>query len=243
MYYYLFEAQRGPKEYERAAQIKELLANLGIAGEMATPTPGRSVEDLVASAISKRYSTVIAVGGIELVNRVAHALEPHDAVFGIIPTQEHPDITALIGVSDWKSAAEQLKRRRWRPVRMGSMNGGQFFILPARIEIPEDAAFTLSAKPFSLSGVGQEISVVAADTLEVRVGAAPARKQGFLRSLFGKTEAETGESHFSLDSFEITCEREAPVKVAGTTVAMTPVKFGLQEKELKLIVGKGATEQ
>jgi len=238
MYYYLFEAQRGPKEYERAAQIKELLANLGIAGEMATPTPGKSVEDLVAGAISRRYSTVIAVGGIELANRVAHALEPYDAVFGIIPTQEHPDLTALIGTADWKAAAEQLKRRRWLPVRMGSMNGSNFFILPARIELPEGSVFEVSAPRFKLSGSAHEITVVPGVSLELRIGQSQAPRRGFLQSLFRNQQDDLGQSLFSLEHFSLTADREISVKVAGVPIVGLPVEFGLQGKELKLIVGK-----
>lgn len=53
MYYYIFDPPQGAKEYERTAQIKELLSTLGIAGEMTSPIPGRGVEELVQIAIQK----------------------------------------------------------------------------------------------------------------------------------------------------------------------------------------------
>jgi len=242
MYYYLFEAQHGPKEYERVAQIKELLSSLGIAGEMATPAPGHGVEDLVASAIAKRYSTVIAVGGIELVNRVAHALEPYDAVFGIIPIFDHPDIARLIGTSDWKTAAEQLKRRRWRPIRLGSMNGSAFFVMPAHVEVPTDVSYEITGPDFVVTGLGQPITVVAAEQLEVQIGESGIVKRGFLKSLFTDATVSTSVSEFRFDKFDLTCSREVTVKVAGVPMVVTPVQFRLQDKELKLIVGKGLSE-
>lgn len=137
MYYCIFEPPVGPKEYERVAQIKSKLTELGIVGEMATPMPGKTIEQLVSNAVSKRYSTVVAIGGIALINQVVRAVEPYDLVLGIVPLTEHADITTLIGTSTWEAAADQLKRRRCQPVWLGEMNGGISFLTPARLVLPK----------------------------------------------------------------------------------------------------------
>jgi len=237
MYYYIFEAQRGPKDYERVAQIKELLFTLGIAGEMASPMPGKSVEALVKGAIAKRYSTVIAVGGIELVNQVAHALEPYDAVFGIIPTHEHPDIAHLIGAETWKTAAENLKRRRWLPIRMGRINESSFFISPVRIDIP--CSFELRGPDYSLTSTDQHITIVANSVLDVSFGQEEPTRRNFIQSLFKKQSPSESLSHVQLDQFDLTTEREVSVQIAGIPITVTPSRFSLCDKEVKIIVGRG----
>jgi hypothetical protein len=247
MYYYIFEPQQGPKEYERTGQIKEFLSSLGIAGEMNAPTPGRSVEDLVAQAAAKRYSTVIAVGGIELVNRTARALEAYDIVFGIIPTHEHPDITRLIGVSDWKTAAEQLKRRRFQNVRMGSMNDSVYFLTPASVTLHPDTAFSITTGEFVMKSQGGSI-IVTPDTLneedsgclQVDILPGPRVKRGFLGNIFNRTTPAPEASHLNLGWLDLHTTLELPIMVAGTPVCHTSVRFSTQNKSLKLIIGKGS---
>jgi hypothetical protein len=247
MYYYIFDPPQGAKEYERTAQIKELLSNLGIAGEMTSPIPGKAVEDLVQLAVAKRYSTIVAVGGMELINRIARAIEPHDIVFGIIPSMEHPDITELIGVSDWKSAAEQLKRRRWQSVKLGLINGETCFLTAATIMLEKDQVFELVAPGFTIKGMGGMITInplrnsESASGLVVDIEPLEAPKKGLFSSLFGKKTEMPEESHFTVPKFTLRTNQSQPVWVANTSLAQTPITCTTQEKSLKLIVGKGVT--
>lgn len=247
MYYYIFDPPQGAKEYERTAQIKELLSTLGIAGEMTSPIPGKDVEGLVQLAIHKRYSTIVAVGGMELINRVARAIEPHDVVFGIIPSIEHPDITNLIGVSDWKSAAEQLKRRRWQTIRLGLINGQTCFLTPATIMLENHQTFELVTPNFTMQGSGGVITINPlrdADSqsgLIVDIEPLEAPKRGLLSGLFGKKQEMPEESHFTTSELKLTTGEPQPVWVANTNLASTPIVCTTQEKSLKLIVGKGVT--
>jgi len=65
MYYYLFEPKPEGKDliYTRA---KNLINLHGISGEMATPGPNQSLEELVTRAADKGYNTIVAVGGDQL---------------------------------------------------------------------------------------------------------------------------------------------------------------------------------
>lgn len=250
MYYYIFDPPQGPKEYERTHQIKELVASLGIAGEMSTPTPGRTVEDLVKAALSKRYSTIIAVGGVPLINRTARALLGADVVFGIIPTVEHPDIAQLIGVSDWKLAAEHLKRRRFQSVRLGSLGEEQSFLTPAVVEVPAAQVFEISTKTFSLSGHGgkvvispprQEEGEEEHGRLSIDVLPQAAPKKGLLSGLFKSAPTVPQQSHLELEQFELVTETPQEILIAGTSVASTPVRCGTHPTPLKLIVARGGS--
>ena len=250
MYYYVFEPPREAKEYERTANIKEYLSKLGIAGEMVSPTPGKTVEELVSQAIRKRYSTIIAVGGIEFVNRIARGLEQHDVVFGIIPTHQNADLTRLIGVSDWKTAAEQLKRRRFVTLRLGLMNKDICFLTPATLEIPEGSFLNIMSPNYSLHSPHGQITIqpislpeeLQSDALELRISPPQPKRTGFLRSLFSQTtQSNNLETIVHGQSFQLLGEGSIPVVVAGEILTRTPVHFSIQEKALKLIVGRDST--
>ena len=250
MYYYIFEPSQGPKEYERSAQIKKQLSELGIAGEMTSPTPGKSVNDLVDLAIAKRYSTVIAVGSMDLINKVAHAVIPYEVVFGIIPTVDHPDIARLIGTSDWKQAADHLKRRRFHPVRMGLINDQICFLTPAIIDVPDDVAIELRCPDYMVSAAGGRMSITPtfdpeeeAETLltvEIEEGT-PRRSKGLLGGLFKKKAAAPGESLLRCPAFDLRSSAPLSVSVAGSVLATTPISCTTQVKPLKLIVGRGGS--
>ncbi len=247
MYYYIFEPPTEPRDFERNAQIKEYLSQLGIAGEMISPMPGKTVDDLVQLAVRKRYSTLIAVGGPELVNRVARLLEPYDVVFGIIPTREHPDLSRLIGTTDWKGAAEQLKRRRWQPLRLGLMNGETAFLTPAYLEVPFEGSATLTTSRFSATTGPSLITITpaygedATQQLEVHIAPAAPKKKGLLHSLLGRQERPADESTFQAARIDIDVAPSLSVLVAGAEVASTPVRFTMQQEPIRLIVGKNST--
>lgn len=242
MYYYIFEPATDPKANEQMAQIKELLSSLGIAGEMTTPGPGKSVEDLILQAVIKRYSTIIAVGKTPLINHVAQAIEPHDVVFGIIPTVSHPDITNLIGVDDFKSAAEQLKRRRFHTIQMGVLSNQSYFLTPCHLDYGLDEEYEIDFPKFKLKGKGGKIKIYPSHNstelcLEIE-DAQPVKKVGFWQNIFGGEKKDVNHSLLKAEHFKI---NSAPkdVMVAESVLASTPISCTLTQKPLKLIIGKG----
>ena len=246
MYYYIFDPPTGAKEYERTAQIKELLASLGIAGEISQPQPGKSAEDLVHNAIAKRYSTIVAVGGMELINRIARALEPYDVVFGIIPTIDHPDIATLIGTSEWKPAAEQLKRRRWQYARLGVINDDIYFLTPAYIDVPSGSAYSIQTPDFTAMGRGGLVELMPLYVegsqevnLSIKVQQAKEAPRGILQKLFSRDSAPSHDSYFSAPTVTIQTEQTLSVTVAGTAIITTPIQCTTKGKQLRLIVARG----
>jgi diacylglycerol kinase family enzyme len=246
MYYYIFEPPQGPKEFERTAQIKSYLSELGIAGEMAAPQPGKTVEDLVQVALSKRYSTVVAVGGMEFINRIARALISYEAVLGIIPVTNDADVAELIGTSDWKIAAEQLKRRRWQHIQLGSMNGNVCFLTPASIQVPVGETVTLTTEDFSIQAAGpQQIKITPLRDPESPVS-------GLLLDITGESKAKKGllslfkpqntvplTSHFTVKKLSVLTDKAQAVVVAGETLASTPVDCSTEAKGIRIIIAKG----
>lgn len=245
MYYYIFEPPQGPKEYERTAQIKELLSSLGIAGEMAAPQPGRSTEDLVNLAIAKRYATIVAVGGMKLANQVARAMLAYDAVLGIVPTHDDPDIAQLIGTSDWKVASEQLKRRRWQHIQLGIMNTNLAFITPATVAIPEKGRFVAATPEMTLESHGPaQVTITPIRDTEVRQGLVltieeRGRKTSPLASLFRSKPVVPTTSRFEIEVLTLQTSDAYPVTVAGEVLTNTPIQCTTEGRAIRLIVGKG----
>lgn len=240
MYYYIFDPPQGAKEYERVAQVKELLSSLGIAGEMVSPSPGKSISQLVDLAITKRYSTVIAVGSMALINQVARAIHGQPVVLGIIPLFEHPDLVQLIGVTTWQAAAEQLKRRRWQPIHVGVLNSSVSFLTSATIEIPSECGYWLHSENFSLQSQGGSITIT--PTQEVGNGllvqlSQPQAKPGLFS--FRKPDPLLAiPSRFQLNALEIKSSQALSVTVAGSVVATTPLHATTHSEPIRLIVGR-----
>lgn len=245
MYYYIFEPPREAGEYERTAHIKEYLSTLGIAGEMTSPTPARNIEDLVDLAVAKRYSTIVAVGRIELINQVVRAMEPHDAVLGIIPLMQDPDLAKLIGITDWKDAAQQLKRRRWQSVHLGLINSEACFLTPATLALPPTVSFEMETAHFTAQGNGGLITMVPSfgeeeseSGISIRMETEASSSGGFFQSLFGKKKEVPSTSQFFVKEMNLITSQSIPVVVAGGTVTTSPLHCTIQDKPIKLIVGK-----
>lgn len=245
MYYYIFESSLEAKEYERTTQIKEYLSSLGIAGEMTSPSPSRNVEDLVELAVGKRYSTIVAVGGMNLINQVARALEPYSIVFGIIPLNDNLDIGNLIGVTDWKSAVDALKKRRLQSIQQGIINDTICFLTPATVQLSNDQSYSVTTPDFSLSGFGGTISISPGRSIEEKSTdlyleiTKPEKASPGILSFLKKKSSTIEKSSLAVSSLTLETSSPEPVCIAGETFLETPIICTTQEKAIKLIVAKG----
>lgn len=250
MYYYIFESGNSSKDVERLAQVKETLANLGIAGEMAIYSHSKPVADLVNAAIQKRYSTIVAVGGINMINAIAKETEPHDVVLGIIPLVEHPDIEKLIGTTNWKTAAESLKRRRWQHVNLGLINDQYCFLTPATINLNHNNPFIFKSASFELTGTGGSITIIPTtrntdETIEgitIEIDQDKSSKKGFFGQLFSKNDPRINKTILNINEFELSTTETVNLQVAGENICPTPIICSAQSKMLKLIVAKGVAK-
>jgi diacylglycerol kinase family enzyme len=92
MYYYIFESAKNTSQKNLHEKIKDYLGFLGIAGETMTVSPARSVEELTQMGIEKKYSTIVAVGGDVLINKIASLIQGTEIVLGIIPIEASEQI-------------------------------------------------------------------------------------------------------------------------------------------------------
>ncbi len=239
MYYYIFDPPAGANEYDRVAKIKERLSSLGIAGEMTTPQPGRSIPELIQNALAKRYATIVAVGGVSLVNQVARAIAPHDLVFGIIPLAENHDLFNLINVTSWEAAAEQLKRRRWVHTQLGVINQEVFFLTPATIQLPRGTTLTAETKDFELTDAScAHVAVTPAEQLTITLTPHEQKSGGMFSGLLRKKVEPPRVSSFTATEVGIRTATPLPVIVAGSEICQTPITCSTESHKIRLIVGR-----
>lgn len=238
MYYYVFDPPNGPKEYERIAQIKAYLVQIGIGGESVQVQPGRTVEDLVATALLKRYSTLVAVGGITLITKMAACLNGRDAVFGIIPLFSHPDIAELIGSSEWKSAADALPRRRLQQRRVAYLNDTVPFLTPARITLG-NARLEVFTRKCSFYLKNGTVTLQPETELVIFTHDLPTQQRSWLQR-FSKISQSIDRTYMLIEDCQITSDIPSSVNVAGTDVVALPTTVKAGEGVLRLIIGPGA---
>jgi len=243
MYYYIIEQARG-KFSSRQEKIKDILGDLGIAGETATPTAARSIEELTHLGVIKGYSTIVAVGSEMLVNKVITVLASEqmakETVLGVIPDDYTSVLAKKLGVNDIYSACRALKLRKLETTNLCFIEPNKYFLTEALIESSKNSMIFFSLENIKGSALFQKIIIkpgldisIYDRTLE---GSLP---QKFLRWLFGKKEKDIYTSNFQTKRIRFESEKEnLPIKVSGEIVAKTPATFNNRSRQLKIIVAR-----
>lgn len=124
MYCYVVDPAVANQQPKVAAQIRAYLQQLGIAGEFAVPRDDQSVAQVVQQAIGRNYRTIVAVGATAILDDVVAACAGTDVVVGYLPISKYPGVKELVGTTDWKQAADALRRRRYfpfQPLKVGEL--------------------------------------------------------------------------------------------------------------------------
>jgi len=238
MYYYVLESPSSRSVRQTYQKLRDILTNLGIAGEMVTASPARTPTELTQMGISKGYSTIVAVGADDHIDEVAIA-SLGKAVLGIIPIDASNEVTQLIGASDIRSAADTLKRRRLTTHPVAVIEPDSAFFLTAHISPPKLAkvSMVLDNKVrvhsyFNSLSVDRGLNVVLKSQHVTE-------KKKVLGLFGGGSETLTSESNFHAKQLRIVTEPSLPLIVGGTKVAETPLDLRLLQESLKLITKRG----
>ena len=125
MYYYVIESEKKGEFEKVEGKIKEILTNFDILGEFIFIENMADSEDIVKQAVKKGFSTIVAVGGDNLANKLAVNLINTKMALGILPLEEGILATAL-GLGNWKAACEILAARRILLMDTGIVNEKSF---------------------------------------------------------------------------------------------------------------------
>lgn len=242
MYYYILAPQKG-KAYIRQEKIKDILGDLGIAGETVSPSPARTIEELTHLGVIKGYSTIVAVGPEGLANKVITVLASQktakNVVLGIIPDNFDSVIAQKIGVKDLYSACNALKERRLETMDICQIEPNKFFLTEAVVE-----SFRNQEVYFSIDNLKGKVMVnqiVIKPGLEIFFhdksleGSTSSR---FFRWLFGKKQVDIFSSNFRTKKIHLESQNNLPVKISGEIVAKIPVTINNRSRILKIIVAR-----
>lgn len=247
MYYYIMEPANG-KSSVNQDKIKDLLGDLGIAGETVFPSPARTIEELASLGILKGYSTIVAVGSEKIVNKIVTALinqkSTKDTVLGVIPDDFNSKLAKRIGVSNIKEACESLKYRKLETVDAVCIEPNKFFMTEAILESNKTSDAYLIMDEIQAGIAFNRITIKPGVRLEVEDASTSKSNglAGFLGSLFGKKKEQTSDIYASLfitDRVQIETPGTATtIMVDNEPIAKTPVVMHARPKALKIIVAR-----
>ncbi|HLB95837.1 MAG TPA: hypothetical protein VJK26_02975 [Patescibacteria group bacterium] len=243
MYYYIFEPSKA-KFSKREDKIKDILGDLGIAGEAVSPSAARTIEELTHLGVVKGYSTIVACGSEMLVNKVITVLATEkmakETVLGIIPDDFNSLLAERLGLKDIFSACNALKYRKLETINLCLIEPNKYFLTEAIIESPRNQEIFFSVEKLQGRALVSKITIHPGlaisfydQTLEGKTS------QKFTRWLFGRKEKDIYSSSFSTKRIRFESEEaNLPVKVSGEIVAKTPVTLSNRQRILKIIVAR-----
>lgn len=150
MYYYIFEPSSNYLQRRLKEQVRRKVGALGISGEIASPNPARTIEELIKQAFTKKYRTIVAVGSDHFINKVASMLVGTNAVFGAIPLNKKSEIANLIKVENINEAVLALRQRKITPFSLGEIVPAKYFLTKALIQNPRSLTFKITVDDFAL---------------------------------------------------------------------------------------------
>lgn len=244
MYYYILEQPRGGAQSSKFRErLADLATDYGIAGEMVTQSALKSIDELIELGVTKGYTTVVAVGSDQHINRVVIALMQRKAaerpVLGAIPTDPNSLVGQTIGVDSLKSALETLKHRHLAYAPLLYVEPGRFLLTEATLTAPrpilvqiqvDEAEMEVSATQLTLSGDGH---------LEIRNREDEA--SGIKRSLswlIGYSVTDNTTSLFHGQRIAIATAKGETFVGSNDVFAKTPFVAQLIRRALKMIVSR-----
>lgn len=245
MYYYIMEPPRG-KTAVWQEKVKDILGNLGIAGETVSPSSARTIEELASLGVVKGYSTIVAVGSEGLANKVVSAIinqkDKADVVLGVIPNDFNSLIAQKIGVKDLLEACEALKFRKLKTTDACLIEPNKYFLTEAVIESSTAEMYltldTVKAGlPFNKMVINPGIELTVYDHSSQNQSTAK-----FFNWILGRQEERKDIYTSFFHSKKIKIEvlgKNIPVKVNDETVARTPIICQNRPRVLKIIVARG----
>ncbi len=231
------------KIISRQEKIKDILGDLGIAGETVSPSAARTIEELAHLGIIKGYSTIVAVGPESLVNRVITVLatqkEAPEVVLGIIPDDFNSQIAKKIGVKDLHSACEALKNRKLDTIDLCFLEPNKYFLTDGIVEtfFNSDVYFSMD----NLKGRASTHKIIIKPGLEVFFYDKTLKGKpltSFWHWLFGKRQKDIYSSYFETKRLRIESQNSLSLKVSGQTIAKTPITLHNRSRSLKIIVAR-----
>lgn len=243
MYYYIMEPPKNLRIRRLQQKIKDILGDLGIAGETVLPSPARTVEELCEVGIAKGYSTIVAVGSEKHINKVVSAILEGEVVLGIIPTDESAKIYQIIGTSSLRESCQALKFRKLASLDVGEIVPSKYFITQAEIHQTPPFNLKVEFKQFMIETQVTDLILTSAMKLFLKNTKADTNFPiGFLNWFLGKQNIDIFSSIFHNRKIRLETSQSIPVTIEQEVIAKTPFSARVIPAALKIIAGRDILE-
>ncbi len=240
MYYFLFDQISSSKQRADFEKIKDIAREYQILSASAHVSPARSADELVQDALSKNYTTIVAVGEDTLINDVVTAIirlqERENIVLGIISTDPESLLYERWGFKTFEEALETLRYRKLERFTIGMIEPNHYFLSSARIECGKPTRFVIEIDKFKAEAVLDRLEI--SNNLYIlleRYG----RERSILKStinwLSGKNTGFADRSVFRGKIIKIDSREKVSVLIGKREVAKTPINVFRKINALNII--------
>lgn len=234
MYYYIIEPPLNFNLPPFQQKLRAILDDLNINGEIALASPARSAEEIARMGLDKGYSTIVAIGGASLVNRLASLIAKTEAALGVIPLRLSAEIGNLFGGLNLKQACQTIAKRQIATIDLGHIAPSKYFLsdliiqppAPTPISINVDGRYELKANITKM---------IISSNLAVSLETEPASQSPTFWRRFKNQPNNTNQSLFQAQSLQLFTPEPTNMVVCGTVVAKTPADITREPKVLKII--------
>ena len=240
MYYYIFETPKNTTWRTYVDKIQQISREFSITGEISFTSPARTAQELVQIGITKRYSTIVAVGSDTHINRIINQLvnNPPDIpiALGIISTDPSMMLYEKWGFKKPEEACEMLKYRKLERFDVGFIEPNHYFFTSARIECKKPTRIILEVDRWKVEGVidRAEVSRNLYILLEKFT-----KKRSITKSIInwfvGKEDFDSEKSIFKGKIIRISSSDSLPVYVGNEVIAYTPINIYRKIHALNII--------
>ena len=252
MYYYIFDIKKCRKR-SQISEIKSYLSFLGISGEFTYPSTAYDTKELVELGLSKKYNTIVGVGGDEIANDIAGSLCGKTEAMGMIPIEVSDDLGAMLGTKNWKEACDNLRFRRISEIKIGRTANGGSFLTTLNLDISSPTAVTVEFKDFIVQTKARELLIsnfhlgqkkIDPDHLDVIFQSVTENTSALskIASIFNHSSAKERDlSLFRARSLRLFTSSQIPLVSNQHQIAKTPQLIETSDENLRLIIGKKAS--
>ena len=199
--------------------------------------------------LKKKYSTIVAVGGDDIINGVANVMTGREEAMGAIPLLASDALSSILGVKNWHEACESLRFRKINQVNIGKTGNNKHFLTFVTLNINMPVEVTIEFKDFYLqsyvknliiSNYHPEIKKLHNDYLDIALQGTPKL------SVFDKFKSlvatqSGGDKDISLlraRSLRIFTKTPTPILLDNKIVCKTPQLLETSDEMLKIIVAR-----
>lgn len=239
MYYFIIEPPKTSAEKQYIEKLKDLARQCGIAGEICQSSPARSAEELSQIALSKGYSTIVAVGEETHINRVVRHLLNYGSpstCLGIICTDKESMLVERWGFKKPEDACETLRSRKLTKFDVGYIEPDIYFLTSAKIEAHQPSRVTIEIDTWKASAIIDRVEI--SSNLFVLAERFIKEKSFFksaINAISGKNQTSYDHSIFKGKVIQISSTPTLPVFIGNEKITSTPITIYKKPKALNII--------